>query len=127
MRLTILAQVCGSNPIQLQRTEAVHLKHKMRLELALVVLATVSTALLATSSYDTTSAAANPIRKVVTMLQSMQKKLPRRASGKNNYSTNIAAGAEAARANLLKASLVPPPRCRRYNPTSKREKASLHN
>merc|ERR1740123_2391588 len=75
MRLTILAQVCGSNPIQLQRTEAVHLKHKMRLTLASVVLATVSTALLATSSHDTTNAAANPIRKVVTMLQSIQKKI----------------------------------------------------
>merc|ERR1740123_1772064 len=75
MRLTILAQVCGSNPIQLQRTEAAHLKHKMRLTLASVVLATVSTALLATSSHDTTNAAANPIRKVVTMLQSIQKKV----------------------------------------------------
>merc|ERR1740123_910662 len=75
MRLTILAQVCGSNPIQLQRTEAVHLRHKMRITLASVVLATVSTALLATSSHDTTNAAANPIRKVLTMLQSMQKKV----------------------------------------------------
>merc|ERR1740123_141871 len=75
MRLTLAAQVCVSIPIQLQRTEAVHLKHKMRLTLASVVLATVSTALLATSSHDTTNAAANPIRKVVTMLQSMQKKV----------------------------------------------------
>merc|ERR1740123_69065 len=74
MRLTLAAQVCVSIPIQLQRTEAVHLKHKMRLTLASVVLATVSTALLATSSHDTTNAAANPIRKVVTMLQSIQKK-----------------------------------------------------
>merc|ERR1719410_2890855 len=61
--------------MQLQQIEATHLKRRMGVAFLLVVLATTPSVLMAIQSYETADAEANPVRKVVTMLQKMQNKV----------------------------------------------------